>query len=328
MNMMRKRLLLALVTAVGLAAMTFSGYAQEKQSSEAKVAVVNGTVISQADFDREMNMVQQRLAKTGQTINDSQKQALKMEVLERLINRELLYQASQNSGITIDETAVTEQLNALKERFPKQEDFQKALLDMKFSESYLRSQLRRDLAIKQFVDKKFAEKVTVSDKEAKSYFDSHKESFNRPDQIKASHILVKVDPQADASKKAEARKKIEEIQQKVKQGEDFAALAKEFSECPSRSEGGDLGFFGRGQMVKPFEDAAFTLEPGEVSNVVETKFGYHLIKCTDKKSKTSLAYKDVKEKLQQYLKQNRVQKEVDAYVEELRKKAKVEKFMT
>ena len=114
--------------------------------------------------------------------------------------------------------------------------------------------------------------------------------IKKPEQVKASHILVKVDAGADEAKKAEARKKIQEIQQKVKAGGDFEALATENSDCPSKAKGGDLGFFERGQMVKPFEEAAFALKPGEVSGIVETQFGYHIIKVQEKKDEIGRAH--------------------------------------
>jgi len=144
----------------------------------------------------------------------------------------------------------------------------------------------------------------------------------------ASHILIKVDSKADASKKAEARKKIEKIQKKVKKGEDFAALAKEFSEGPSGAKGGDLGYFKRGQMVKPFEDVAFALKPVEVSDIVETRFGYHLIKVIDKKPEKVIAFAEVKDKLQQYIKRQKIQGQVNQYIEELKGKAKIDRFLT
>jgi len=301
--------------------------AQEKQTPEAKVALINGSVITQGDFDREMNVFKQRFASMGKPVNEIQLQALKKEVLESLVNRELLFQESRNKGIKVEEAAINEQINVLKKRFSNENEFKNAMLSMNFSEDYLASRIKRDLAIRQFLDKQFAEKVTISDKETKGYYDSHPDAFSKPAQVKASHILVSVNSRADEASKAVARKKIEEIQQKLKNGEDFATLAKEFSQCPSNASGGDLGYFERGQMVKPFEDAAFALAPGETSSIVETKFGYHIIKCIDKKSGTSIAYEEIKRKLQEHLKQKKVQEQVVAYVEELKKKAKVERFL-
>lgn len=301
--------------------------AQEKQTPEAKVALINGSVITQGDFDREMNVFKQRFASMGKPVNEIQLQALKKEVLESLVNRELLFQESRNKGIKVEEAAINEQINVLKKRFSNENEFKNAMLSMNFSEDYLASRIKRDLAIRQFLDKQFAEKVTISDKETKGYYDSHPDAFSKPAQVKASHILVSVNSRADEASKAVARKKIEEIQQKLKNGEDFATLAKEFSQCPSNASGGDLDYFERGQMVKPFEDAAFALAPGETSSIVETKFGYHIIKCIDKKSGTSIAYEEIKRKLQEHLKQKKVQEQVVAYVEELKKKAKVERFL-
>lgn len=140
--------------------------------------------------------------------------------------------------------------------------------------------------------------------------------------------MVSVDPKKEPSQKAESRKKIEDIQQKLRKGDDFSALAKEYSQCPSGSEGGDLGYFQRGQMVKPFEQAAFALGPGEVSDIVETKFGYHLIRLADKKPESVVPYEDIKDRIGQYLKQEKAEKDVVSYVQNLEEKAKVERFPT
>ena len=128
-------------------------------------------------------------------------------------------------------------------------------------------------------------------------------------------------------KKTEARKKIEAVQQKLKDGGDFADLAKEYSEGPSSTKGGDLGYFGRGQMVKPFENAALALKPNEVSDIVETRFGYHIIKVFDIKPEQTLAYADVKSKIIERMKQEKIEKEAGQYLDKLKKEAKIEKFI-
>ncbi|MCK4487682.1 MAG: peptidylprolyl isomerase [Desulfobacterales bacterium] len=302
-------------------------WAGEKNPSQDKLAVVNGSVITQAEVEREMAGAQRRLSSMGKPLDGSQLLAIKKEAIERLIERELLYQESQKKGIKVDETAVKEQLETLKKRFPAEAEFKNALSKMNLSEADVKSEFMRGMAIQRFIDKEFVQKVTVSDKGIKAYYDSNLDFFKQPEQVRASHILVSVDPKGDASQKAEARKKIEKIQQKLHKGEDFSALAKEFSQCPSSAKGGDLGYFKRGQMVKPFEEAAFALKPGEASDIVETRFGYHLIKVVDKKPKSTIAYEDVKDKLGQYLKQEEVKKEVSLYVEELKQKAKIERFL-
>jgi peptidyl-prolyl cis-trans isomerase C len=136
-----------------------------------------------------------------------------------------------------------------------------------------------------------------------------------------------VDQGATEEKKVEARKKIKEVQEKVKKGEDFAELAKTYSEGPSAPRGGDLGLFGRGQMVKPFEDAAFSLKPNETSDIVETKFGYHLIKVVDKQPAKKIAYADVKDRINKHLKDQKLRTDRQLYFDKLKKDAKIEKFL-
>ncbi len=172
-----------------------------------------------------------------------------------------------------------------------------------------------------------ADKVAVSEKESKAFYDVHPEFFKQPEKVKASHILIKLDPNAEESKKASAKEKIENIQKKLKEGKDFAALAREFSEGPSKDSGGELGFFARGQMVPPFEDAAFSLKTGEVSDLVVTRFGYHLIKVTEKPAAQTIKFEDAKEKIVQHLKQEGTKKELQSYIENLRKTASIEKFL-
>ena len=305
-----------------------SGLAGEKQPPEGKVAVVNGTVITRANFDREMSRVQQRFFRKGKPLSGSQLSEIKKEVLENLINHELFYQESQKQGITVDEAAVDEKLKNLKERFSSEPEFKSFLNKENLSEAAIKSHIKRDMAIQQFIDKQFVQRITVSDEESKAYYDSHPDLFKQPEQVRASHILIKVDPGTGESQKVEARKKMENIQEKVRKGEDFAALAKEFSEGPSSAKGGGLGYFRRGQMVKPFEEKAFALRPGEVSDIVETEFGYHLIKVIDKKPETTISYEDIKGKLEEHLKREKVRKEVKRQIEELKEKGKVERFLT
>jgi len=310
-----------------LACISLHASASEKKATDGKAAVVNGTVITQEDLDRELGVVQQRLLSDGKVLDESQLLETKKRVLEGLINVELLYQEAQMQGPTVSDEDINKQLGTVKSRFPSEDEFKSSLSKMNLTEADLITQIKRALTVQQFIDKKFVQKVTVSDKETRAYYDANQAAFKQPEQVKASHILIKVGPKADEPQKAAARKKIEEIQQKVKKGDDFAALAKEFSEGPSSAKGGDLGYFRKGQMMKPFEDAAFALKPGEVSDIVETSFGYHLIKLADKKPESTIAYEDIKAKIQEYLKQKKVGEQVELYVADLRGKAKVEQFL-
>lgn len=300
---------------------------KSKAAPDTKLAAVNGKVITQADFDREMTSVQQQIVAMGTPLTDARLAEIRQKVLDNLIEGEILYQESQKQGIKIDQAAIDERFEKARKRFPDEAKFQDALKKANLSEAQLKAQYQRGMAIDKLIDKEIVEKISIPESETKAYYAGNPDKFKQPEQVRASHILILVDKNADEAKKAEARKKIEDIQKKLKEGGDFAALAKEFSQCPSASKGGDLNYFRRGQMVKPFEDAAFALKPGETSDIVETVFGYHLIKVTDKKPESTVAYEDVKEKLGEYLKQAKVQDEVTAYIAKLKETAKVEKFL-
>jgi len=328
MHINRRGFFELLVVATSLAYLALPAFAAEEKASESKLATVNGSVITEDQFNMEMSVVKQRISSRGKPISESQLLELRKNVLESLIDRELLYQQSQKNGVKVEEADVNEQLRKIKERFSNETEFKSALSKMNFSESDLKSQIERELTIKQLIDERFVQSVTISDEEAKAYYDDHPNMFKRPEQVKASHILIKVDPLADESQKAASRKKLEQIQQKLQKGENFGDLAKEFSEGPSSVKGGDLGYFTRGQMVKSFEEVAFALNKDEVSGIVLTRFGYHLIKVVDKKPESTIPYEDIRDNLKPYLKQEEVQEQVIQYIEKLKGKAKVERFLT
>ncbi len=302
-------------------------WAAEKKAPGDKVAVVNGVTISKETYDRELNFFVRRAAPGGQKIPDVQMAQMKNDVLESLIDRELLYQESQKKGIQVKSEAVSDQLQKIQQRYPSKEEFNKLLSNMGLTESDVQMQIARGMAIQELIDKEVTEKIKVSDEETRSFYDKNPQLFQQPEQVKASHILIKVEANAPDDQKTEARKKIEAVQQKVQKGEDFAALAKTYSEGPSGPRGGDLGYFKRGQMVKPFEEAAFSLKTNETSEIVETRFGYHLIKVNDKKPAKKMTYAEVKDRLNDHLKKQKTDSETSAYIETLREDAKIEKFL-
>jgi peptidyl-prolyl cis-trans isomerase C len=183
------------------------------------------------------------------------------------------------------------------------------------------------MAIKKMIEQEVTSKITITPEKSKSFYEKNPELFKTPEMVKASHILVTVPENASDEQKAQAKTKIEEVQKRLQKGEDFAALAKEVSDCPSKEKGGDLDFFERGQMVGPFEEAAFALKPGETSGIVQTQFGFHLIKVTDRKEPSTTPYEEIKGKIEQHLKQEEANEQLVKYIEGLRTNAKIETFV-
>lgn len=176
-----------------------------------------------------------------------------------------------------------------------------------------------------YLQKEVSEKITVSEEDISSYYKTHQDDFKTPEMVKARHILVKVDAGASKADKKKAKEKAEGILKKIKSGEDFEEIASELSDDTfSKSKGGDLGFFTRGRMVKSFEDAAFSLKPGEISDIVETKFGYHIIKLDEKKEEGVEPYDTAKIKIKENLLKERTRSKVSEFMDKAMKDANVE----
>lgn len=315
------------ITAVAICLLTGPAWADKAASSGKEAASVNGKSISKSQYERDLSVFQKRAAQEGRQLSDADLTTFKNRILENLIDAEVLYQQSQKEGVKVDDQAINKQFETIKKRFPDEAAYKKALEGMDVSEKEIRAQIQRGLAINQLLDTNVRQKITVTEEESKKFYNNNPNLFKQPEQVKASHILIKVAPDAEESKKIQARKKIETVQKKVRQGEDFSLLAKANSEGPTAQRDGDLGYFNRGRMAKPFEDAAFALNVGEVSGIVETQFGYHLIKVTDKKPARTIPYKEVQLRLEQHLKKEKEKTEIQGYIENLKKSAKIKRFI-
>jgi peptidyl-prolyl cis-trans isomerase C len=298
--------------------------ATTKTSPTDSVAKVNGKAITRGELERATKAMaaqnptnQQGAAATKQSEGS---------VLDQLISTELLYQAGSKMEMPDLDKQVAENVAKVKARFPNDAAYENALKSESLTPKSLAEQVRKTTVINNLIEKEIVSKTTVSDADAKKFYDENGDKFKRGEQIKASHILCKIDPQATADEKKKAKEKAEGLLKQIKAGKDFAELAKTNSDCPSKAQGGDLGFFGKGQMVPSFETAAFGLKTGEVSNVVETQFGYHVIKVTDKKEAGVAKFDEVKPRIQEYLKNMKIQKGLMDYIAQLKEKAKIEKL--
>jgi peptidyl-prolyl cis-trans isomerase C len=187
--------------------------------------------------------------------------------------------------------------------------------------------IKNEFIAKSYVQNEIVAKVKVTDKDVEKYYNEHKQEFEKPETISARHILIAIKPDAKDSEKQDARKKAEGLLDRIKKGEDFAKLASDYSEDPgSKTRGGDLGTFPRKTMVEEFEKAAFALKPGEVSGVVETQFGYHIIKVDGKKNPEAPAFDSIKEQVKIKATQVAVQDKLAAFLTKARSAAQVEVY--
>ena len=325
----------------GSAAAIAAGPDAPPKAASGDIAVtVNGSAITEADIEQEIEpQLQQLAARAGgkdapPAIMDRYKTRLRQQALDRMIVEKLLDEEVKQAKIKIADADVDAEIAkmAAGEKPPlSMEDF-KALVEAhgrNFNDLKLR--IQRGLGYQRVFDKHFAGKMNFTEEDAKKHYSDNKKRFDKPEQVRASHILIKpaeVDPgvadpnEAKAKAKAQAKATTEELLKQIKGGADFATLAKAKSTCPSGKGGGDLGFFGKGRMVPAFEKAAFGMKVGQTSDVVETRFGYHIIKVTDRKGAVD-TYDQVKDDVMNDLKNSKQADFGMKYVESLKAAAKI-----
>jgi len=232
-------------------------------------------------------------------------------------------------NLSADDARVEQAYNDARVRFKDDKAWGAMLASQGMDPQAFRAELRVHQTIQRLLDQVAdAAKAESSDQEAQAFYESHPAVFDTGEKVRASHILVRVPEGTPAARKEELRKKADAMLARVRGGEDFAAVARKSSEDPgSAAQGGELGSFGRGRMVPPFENAAFALQPGEVSGVVESPFGFHIIKVLEKTPGRKLAFSQVKEQLKREMVQQKRQQAQQTFVNELRAKAKIETFL-
>ncbi len=248
---------------------------------------------------------------------------LRKQAVENLINQRLLLSEAERKGAQAEQKAVDERFSEASGRFSSPEEFQSALNSMGLSKEAFQEEIREDMMIEALLDGELKDVKKVSAEDVSAFYRDHPESFRSPEQVRASHILIAVQAGASEEQRAQKRLELAKLKEEIDKGADFGKLAGEHSDCPSKARGGDLGYFPRGRMVKPFEDAAFGMKVGEVSDIVETQFGYHLIKVTDHQQPKQAGLDDVKDQIENLLNRKAKEDAVGKYLAKLRETAKI-----
>jgi peptidyl-prolyl cis-trans isomerase C len=188
----------------------------------------------------------------------------------------------------------------------------------------MKKRVQRNLATEQLVKQEVDSKISVSDSEISDYYAKNKDRMRRSESVKLSEIFVRADPKATADVKAKARQRIEALLKELQGGKDFAALARQFSESPDAKDGGNMGYVSRNGTLPVLAEAAFRLKVGEISDVVESPFGYHLLKVTDKKPAGDVTLAEAKTQISNFLYQQKEREAFNAYLGKLKAGAKIE----
>jgi peptidyl-prolyl cis-trans isomerase C len=286
------------------------------------VAKVNGETIDKTEFEKAIQNVEGR---AGGPVPADQRDRVYRGVLDQLIAYRLLMQETKSRNIDVPEAEVDARIAQIKQQFPSEDEFKKQLAQRKMTVEQLREDAKSDMRVAKMLEAEVNTKVAVQPDDVNTFYQQNPEKFQQPERVRASHILIRTDEKADAKAKEAAKAKAADLLKQVKDGKDFAELAKQHSQDPgSAVKGGDLGFFQKGQMVGAFERAAFALKPGEVSDIVETPFGFHIIKGAEKQAARTVPIDEVKPQIEQFLQNQQRQQKTQAFIESLKSKGKVE----
>ncbi len=279
----------------------------------------DGGKVTQKEMDKYLVFLKNQDPASVPAETDPQYVVLQQNIADSLVVLKLLEGYGAKNGFTVTDTELSAEYDKLIQSYPSKADFEKDLIDRKIDKSFLDEQMNSQI-LRDKIYAKVTEKVSISDAESQKYYDDNKETlFKVPDQVKVSHILIKFNTpageQVTDAIKAEAKKKIDDVASQLNNGADFAELAIKYSEdTASAVNGGDIGFVSQGQTVPEFESVAFAQDIGKVSDVVETTYGYHILKVTEKKASYVQTFDEVRDTIKSYLLSNKQMEEWQKFV--------------
>ena len=288
----------------------------------AVVARVNGEAIERWEFD---NAVKRIEARAGGPVPPEKRDEVLRGVLDQLVAYHLLAQESRARKMDIGDPDIDARLGQIRQNFPTEDAFKQGLAAQGLTLDQLRAQTRTSLQVAKVIDAEVTSKVAVQDAQVGEFYTQNVERFKQGETVHASHILLGVPQQATPAQKAEAKLKAQAALKQVRAGGDFATIAKAQSQDPgSAPNGGNLGFFPRGQMTPAFEEAAFKLKPGTVSGLVETPFGFHIIKVIERRGPRTAPLAEVTGQIKDFLIQGQRDPKLQQFVEQVKTKGKIE----
>ena len=303
---------------LALVAVAAIGVAQESSAPDANVNPAVLKVNDDLVYAAEISMVMQNIAgQMGGRDKVSDQQELVQMATQRVVEQKLLSQEASRNGIQPNELRVAQMIQAIEQQAGGREALDASLVQMGSNHEQVMEMIREMDLVRSLIEQKISPSIQVSDEEVASFYAENPAMFANDAQIHARHIITSATEDADAATVAAASAKAEKARERAIAGEDFAELAREMSEGPSAPKGGDLGFFTREQMVPAFADAAFALEPGQISEVVRSPFGFHVIKVEEKRPAGTLPLDEVSDDLRAMLVQQKIGREVGKMVEAL-----------
>jgi peptidyl-prolyl cis-trans isomerase C len=293
--------------------------------ADALVVEVDGAQLTEADVDRQMERAFGPGVPQGVPAEEAARMKAKMrsEMIAGFVAETVLVNEANRKNVSVSDDDVTKEIANMKSKLPPGLTFEQALGSRGMTEAELRKELGRDMRVRKLLDAEVGETAQPTEDEVAAFYKENAQRFQVPETVKARHILIKCEESADAVMRAEKKAVAEKCRQELIAGADFSDMALKNSDCPSRNSGGDLGTFGRGQMVKPFENAAFSQKTNEIGSVVETSFGYHVIQVQAHSEPKAMSLGEVRTNMVSAIQRRKRRDAVMGYIDRLKSAAKV-----
>ncbi len=294
------------------------------------VAKGKGVQVKRSQLDDAMVSIKSTFAARGQDLPPDETSRLEQQVLDRLIQVQILLQKASDADKATGKEICLKRMDGFRARAGSEEAFARQLKSVGTTPQELQAKMVEESTAEAVLEREL--KITISDDEVKKFFEDNPSKFEQPEMVRASHILISTkDPNTTKDlpddQKSVKHKKAENLLKQARAGEDFAKLAKENSDDPGSKDKGGEYQFARGQMVPEFETAAFSLKTNQISDIVTTTYGYHIIKLSEKVPAKKMELAKVAPDIKEYLKQQQMQKhqkELQDYLDKLKKDSGVE----
>jgi len=326
---LRKRLLkqmmvVCLITVLAVSTIFISG-------CSATIATVNGTAIKQSEVDAYISFILVQDPEGTADLSDEEMADLEVNIIDSLLVVKLLEQYAEENSIIVTQEEIDEQMNAIIASYPSESEFEADLKTKDIDQGFLEYELKSQLLRTKIYTGATASIINTEDL-TKEYYEENRESlFVIPTRVRVSHILSMFPWVEDTSleeneqAKENTKEKIDFVKEQLDNGAEFGDMAREYSDDTGTSvDGGDLGFITEGQMVEEFENAAFSMDVGEVSGIIETQFGYHILKVFDREEGRIQEYDEVKDDLSVYLSDLKKAEKWEEFILELIDNAEIE----
>jgi len=289
------------------------------------VVVVDGVKLTKTMLEKDLNAKMDMLKSQvpADKLNEVRNE-VKTKIIDNFIMRTLFANEVEKLKISATDKEVTDAINKLKESLPPKVTYEQFLQKNRLTKEQAKEEIRLGVKIEKYVKSSVPADPKVTDKEINDFYKQNKEKFVMPESAHARHILIKTTPEDNAKTLAEKKAKAESIRKELLGGADFAQMAAKNSDCPSAQAGGDLGVFVKGQMVKPFDDAAFSQKENEIGHVVKTQYGYHIIQVLKREAPKTMAFNEaIKAKVSAYLKMKKQEQAYQSLMKKLKEKANI-----